>query len=364
MRVKLPGIAKVCKRLADGTIAVYYYAWRGGPRLPGTPGSPEFVQAWQEAQKLRKPRHDSTLLGILDSYQRSSAFTDLTPRTRADYVRHFRGIETEFGSLPIAALADRRVRGDMLAWRDRLAKASPRQADYAIAILARVLSWAHDRGLAPDNPLQRPGRIYRADRTERIWSDADEAAFMAAAPAHLRLAFLLAADTGQRQGDLLRMPWSAYDGDRLTVRQGKTRRRVVMPVSARLRETLDTTPRRAVTILATTRGRSWTSDGFQTSWGKACEAAGIEGLTFHDLRGTAVTRLALAGCSVPEIAAITGHSLRDVETILDTHYLGRSTGLAAAAIARLESHRAGTGSANRAANLSGGQSDSRDEDVV
>lgn len=43
MRVKLPGIAKVRKRLADGTIAVYYYAWRGGPRLPGTPGSPEFV---------------------------------------------------------------------------------------------------------------------------------------------------------------------------------------------------------------------------------------------------------------------------------------------------------------------------------
>ncbi|MGY6411614.1 MAG: hypothetical protein ACXIUV_11400 [Alkalilacustris sp.] len=124
------------------------------------------------------------------------------------------------------------MRGELLAWRDRLAKASPRQADYAIAILARVLSWAHDRGLAPDNPLQRPGRIYRADRTERIWSDADEAAFMAAAPAHLRLAFLPAADTGQRQGDLIRLPWSTYDGARLLVRQGKTRRRVVVPVKA------------------------------------------------------------------------------------------------------------------------------------
>ena len=50
--------------------------------------------------------------------------------------------------------------------------------------------------------------------------------------------------------------------------------------------------------------------------------ADLGDLHFHDLRGTAVTRLALAGCTVPEIAAITGHSLKDVEAILDAHYLG------------------------------------------
>ena len=44
--------------------------------------------------------------------------------------------------------------------------------------------------------------------------------------------------------------------------------------------------------------------------------AGVTGLTSHDLRRMAVTRLALSGCTVPEIAAITGHSLRDVEVIL------------------------------------------------
>jgi integrase len=45
-------------------------------------------------------------------------------------------------------------------------------------------------------------------------------------------------------------------------------------------------------------------------------------LHFHDLRGTAVTRLALAGCTVPQIAAITGHSPRDVDKILKAHHLG------------------------------------------
>jgi hypothetical protein len=36
-----------------------------------------------------------------------------------------------------------------------------------------------------------------------------------------------------------------------------------------------------------------------------------------------VTRLATAGASVPEIAGVTGHSLMDVLSILDGHYLGQ-----------------------------------------
>jgi hypothetical protein len=52
----------------------------------------------------------------------------------------------------------------------------------------------------------------------------------------------------------------------------------------------------------------------------ACKRAGIVGVTFNDLRGTAVTRLALAGCTEAEIATITGHSLHDVRSILDADY--------------------------------------------
>lgn len=348
MRVRLPGVHSVRRRLADGATAIYHYAWRGGPRLPGEPGSPEFFAAWQALTAARGCRHEGTIQGLLGDYQRSPAWSDLAERTRKDYARHIRKIEAEFGDMPLAALSDRRVRGDMLAWRDQLARKSARQADYALAVLALVLAWGHNRGACPANPLERPGRLYRADRAERVWSDEDEAAFTAAAPAHLRLALLLAADTGQRQGDLLRLPWSAWDGAHLHVRQGKTGRRVKVPATERLRAALDAEPRRAVTILTTLRGQSWTSDGFRASWGKACAAAGIDGLTFHDLRGTAVTRLALARCTVPEIAAITGHALKEVETILDAHYLGRSSGLAVAAVEKLETHRSRTSPVKRA----------------
>jgi integrase len=64
--------------------------------------------------------------------------------------------------------------------------------------------------------------------------------------------------------------------------------------------------------------------------------AGIPNLTFHDLRGTMITRLAKVGCSAIQIAAVTGHSPRSVTQILDTHYLGDRIELADLAIAKLD----------------------------
>jgi integrase len=84
-------------------------------------------------------------------------------------------------------------------------------------------------------------------------------------------------------------------------------------------------------LVATSEGTSWTSDGFRASWAKACA-----NLTFHDLRGTAVTRLALPGCTEAEIATITGHSLQGVSAVLDTHYLARDPALSESAIRKLE----------------------------
>jgi hypothetical protein len=45
--------------------------------------------------------------------------------------------------------------------------------------------------------------------------------------------------------------------------------------------------------------------------------------------------LAEAGCTIPEIAAITGHSLKTVTHILET-YLSRTRALADAAIVKLD----------------------------
>jgi integrase len=185
--------------------------------------------------------------------------------------------------------------------------------------LARVLSWALDRGLIAANPCERGGRLYRGSRAEKIWTVEDEAAFLERAPAHLHLPLILALWTGERQGDLLRLPWSSYDGKNIRLRQSKTGRPVAIPVGEPLKVRLDAEPKSSTIILTNTEGKPWTSDGFRASWGKACKAVGVVGVTFNDLRGTAVTRLALVGATETEIATITGHSLRDVRAILDMH---------------------------------------------
>ena len=336
MRIRLKGINSITKRLADRTTRTYRYAWKGGPPLRGEPGTPEFIASYNEAvaRKVVPPR--GTLLSVLQGYQASDDFTGLAPRSRSDYVGKIKLIEKEFGDFPLSALTDNRTRGIFKQWRERLALSSRRQADYTWVVLARVLSWGMDRGLVAANPCARGGRLYRGSRAEKIWTDADEVAFLERAPAHLHLALLLALWTGQRQGDLLSLAWSAYNGTHIRLRQSKGGTRVVIPVGAPLKAALDAAPKRSPIMLTTAGGKPWTPDGFRASWGKACKRAAVIGVTFHDLRGTAVTRLAIAGCTEAEIATITGHSLRSVRAIIDTHYLNRDPVLAESAIRKLE----------------------------
>ncbi|MDE2020319.1 MAG: tyrosine-type recombinase/integrase, partial [Patescibacteria group bacterium] len=272
-------------------------------------------------------------------FQDSQEFIRLAQRTQGDYRKIIRGIDAEFGDFPLAGLTERRARGIFLDWRDHIAKRSRRHADYSWSVLARVLSWAHDRGITAANPCTRGGRLYRGSRAESVWTEADEEAFLRCASAPLRLAFLLALWTGQRQGDLLRLAWSAYDGKTIRLKQSKTGRRVSIPVGAPLKAALDAAEKRGPLILTNTRGRPWTSDGFHSSWAKACASTGVSGLTFHDLRGTAVLRLFLADCTEAEVATITGHSLSQIRGILDTHYFHRDEALGRSAIAKLEAAR-------------------------
>ena len=346
MRAKLRGLKKVKKTLADGRRIYYCYAWRGGPLLknkknePLQPSDPLLVHAFATATKGRFADTSETMGRLISEFKGSSDFKDKSAATRKAYSRYLDLIRDAFGDMPLDAIQDKSARGDFKKWRDKMAD-KPRAADYAWTTLARVLSFAKDRGMIAVNVAERGGRLYEADRTEKIWTEADVAAMLALHRPEISAALLMALWTGQRQGDLLAAAWPNYDGAKLRVRQGKTGARVVIPLSAGVRVMLDKMraevgETKSVTILTNSYGKPWTSDGFRASWRKACFAAGIKGLTFHDLRGTAVTRLALSGCNTAQIAAITGHSMKDVESILDAHYMGGKIELAEQAILKLE----------------------------
>lgn len=344
-KVPFTGLNSVSKRLADGTKVTYWYAWKGGPRLPGQYGSGEFIAAYVEATKGRdgrKTQDGRALLSLLNAYQSSSDFKGLAVRTRTDYIKQIEKIEADFASFPLTALSDQRSRGIFKEWRDRLAEKSKRQADYAFTVLSIILNWGVDRGTIKDNPCQKGGRLYKSERNEAVWTDMDEKAFLATAPIQLHLPFLLGLWTGQREGDILNLTWRNYDGKFIRLRQGKTGARVTVPAGGPLKKILDDLraerdPGPFDPVCITNRGaHKWSLNGFSTMFKRYSTKAGIVGLTFHDTRGTAVTRLAIAGATVIEIATFTGHSLKDVEQILDSHYLNRDVVMAESALRKLE----------------------------
>lgn len=340
MRVTLKGINSIRKKLADGSFTTYYYAWKGGPPLRGEPGTREFHASYNAAVTRKIEPPSGALQTLLNGFQESADFQfGISARTRRDYVKQIQRIEHEFSDFPIKALTNPQARSVFLEWRDKLAQSSLRQADYAYHTLARVLSWAKDRGKITVNPCEHGGRLYHGTRVDKIWSDEHVSRFLVTAPPYIRLAMMLAINTGQRQGDLLALSWSAYDGKTIKVRQRKTGAYVPVAVSAELRRVLDVTPKVSPLMLVNSTNKPWAPAGFQRAWWTATMRAGIRGLTFHDLRGTAVVTLARAGCTEVEIYAITGHSPSDVRRILTAHYLPRDGEVAANAIAKLDAYK-------------------------
>lgn len=337
MRVDLFGLFWSDAKIGGGKKRRYYYAWKGGPRIKAKYGTPAFITEFNEHIASKKTVSDATVFALIVEFKASSEYRVLSDKTKKDYLRYIALIEQEFGTMPIAAVEQKGARGVFKTWRDGFAD-KPRKADYAWTVLARIFSVAKDRGRISVNPCERGGRLYEGgDRLDKIWSEAQLGLMIEKAPERIVDALMLAIWTGQREGDLIRLRWSDYDGtyirltQRKTIRHGKVAKakRVTIPVSPVLKTYLDSMKRVGPLVLTNSRAKPWTEDGFRSSWGDALIDVGInEDLTFHDLRGSAVVRLALAECTVPEIATFTGHSLKDVEHILDRHYLGRDLRLA------------------------------------
>jgi integrase len=354
VRANLQGVFPTYKTLNDGTRRTYWYHRATGKRLHGEPGSAEFIADYAAAEKTIRDRHAGMLNSLIRSYTLSVEFDEkLAPSTQAEYKRMLTKAEAEFGNMPIAALDDPRVKRDFLDWREKIARASGnREADNRLSAISAMLTWAADRGNITTNHLKGFKRLYHADRSEIIWLPEHIAAFMKVAPIEMQRALILALHTGQREGDLLRLPWSAYKCDYIELRQGKARRRgkpaplIQIPCTAALRRMLDGMERISPLILTTKTGQSFKARYFAATWDKAMTKAGLQSVTlpgldepvdlhFHDLRGTAVTLLSEAGCTPQQIATITGHSLKTVHRILE-RYLARTRGLAEQAIFNFE----------------------------
>jgi integrase len=336
VRMTLKGIATVT---AKGK--TYHYAWRGGPRLRGEPGSPEFIASYNEAiADLRTP-DTSRFRSLVTAYKASADFKKLAPSTIKNWSTWLDRIAEHFGDLRIAQF-DRpeKIRPIIIRWRNQWGE-KPRTADYAMQVLSRLLSFAVDPlGRLAGNPCEGIKQLYNSDRSEIIWTDADIAALKQTCSPEIARAVDLAVHTGLRLGDLLKLSWSHVGEDAIVIATGKSRQRreAIIPLYGALRNVLAGIPKRSTTILTNSRGRPWTHDGFSTSFYNAKLKLGSDyDLHFHDLRGTAATRFYTDGLSVRVIGEIMGWEEKHIERII-RRYVDR-TAATRAVIAHLNERR-------------------------
>jgi integrase len=316
VRVNLKGIAKVTSKGRT-----YYYAWRGGPRLRGEPGTPEFMASYNEAIESRRTPEPGRFKSLVVLYRASADYAKLADSTRKNWSPWLDRIADYFGELRIAQFGrPEKIRPVIRRWRNQWAD-KPRTADYGLQVLSRVLSHAIDPlGKIAVNPCEGIKQLYSSNRSEIIWTDSDIAALKKSCPAEVANAVDLAAHTGLRLSDVLRLSWSHVGEDAITFATGKSRgrREAIIPLYDELRDVLARISKHSTTILTNRRRRPWKPSGFGTAFNRAKFGAGMNDcdLNFHDLRGTAATKFYIAGLPIRVIAEILAWSEEQVERII------------------------------------------------
>jgi integrase len=252
-----------------------------------------------------------TISALVVAYYNSAEFKHqfavATQDMRRAIIERFRA---EHGDKRVALLQ----RGHVLKM---LAKIERAYAQKWIKTIRGLMRFAVSINMRADDPTEgiKTMRPTKSDGF-RTWGEQEIAAFRAshALGTRARLALELLLGTAQRRGDVVRMGRQHVRDSVLLVRQNKTGAVLEIPVISELAEALDATPSEHLTFLTTAHGKPFAAAGFGNWFRQMCDQAGLHGFTAHGLRKATCRRLAEAGCSEKQIAAISGHlSLSEVQ---------------------------------------------------
>jgi integrase len=337
-RIDLPHVNGIIGR--DGRVR-YYFRKRGcrNVRLPGIPGSAEFMEAYRTAIGKAEPTmigasraKTGTVAATVGKYFASAGFANLadeTRRTRRNILERFR---EQYGDLPVALIEQKHVQRMIDAKAE-----TPSAARNLLNMLRALMQFAIKTKIRTDDPTVGVTRAKIETDGYISWEEHHIATFEARHPigSRARLALALLLGTGQRRSDVVTMGRQHVRGDRISVKQSKTGKALTIPMSDELRAAIDATPADHLTFLTTASGKPFTAAGFTNWFRDRCNEAGLpNGLSAHGLRKAMCRRLAEAGCSANEIAAISGHkTLREVQRYTEAVDQER---MARTAIKRLE----------------------------
>jgi integrase len=259
------------------------------------------------AAKRSLPGSVSAAIACYYSSQSFKTLSGGTPAMRRAILERFR---EQHGDKSLAGLQRKHI----VAILDAMA---PFAARNWLKAIRGLMQHGVAHGLVHEDPTQNVRlKAVRSDG-HHTWTEDEIAQFEAHHPvgSKARLALALGLHTAQRRGDVVRLgPQHIRDGA-ITVRQQKTRTPLALPIHPELRRVLDATPTGHLALLVTKTGKSYGANDFSEQFRAWCDAAGLPpACSFHGLRKAALTRLAEAGCTIHEIASISGHkSLKEIE---------------------------------------------------
>lgn len=299
----------------------YVYAWRGGPCIHSQDDRPPIIthqilakQQAAKAEQFGRSKEGFEAI-IIDGYRSSPEFTQLEASSQRDYKLWLTRIAERFGNTPIRAFEDRRMRGDIIEWRDTW-QDQPRSADKASVMMSTLLGWAVERGILRVNVASRIKQLHKADRSDLIWeAEHWEAIYQAKVPEHLLDALKVGSWTGLRLSDLVRLDWGHVGQKAVIMGTKKRKGRAVIPILPEFRAWLDAVheDKRFGPVLKNSRGKAWTESGLGSVFQKNKPESFDRRI--HDLRGSFCTMLIMKGLTDQEAALIMGWTSQRVANV-------------------------------------------------
>ena len=304
-----------------------HYLRRAGYKrvpLPGLPWSPEFMVAYgaamagETAPVRIEIGASRTTVGTVNhaivGYYKSTAFAGLARLTQQNRRAILERFRVEHGDKRIALLLPQHV-----------TKIVHQRKPYAqrnlLKTLRGLIAFAIADSLIENDPTLgvKPVRVGKTDGFH-TWSEDNIATFEAhhEVGSKARLAFGLMLYLGLRRSDVVRIGPQHIRKGVLSFKPRKTERNtgfvLECPLHPELAAIIAATPSEHLTFLVTEHGKPFSPAGFGSKMRAWCDEAGLQECSSHGLRKGCARRLAEAGASVNQIAAVTGHAdLREVE---------------------------------------------------
>ena len=293
-----------------------YYYFNTGKRVEGkrvyaslpSPRSAEFGGRYAALLGHRNRGHRSELVRVpklIDLYQRSREYAKLSDASKKLYDIYLGKLGKLLPTAPVGEI----VKGDMRKLFDSMGD-KPSAANAFLSASGTLFSWGAERDYLSINPCV--GIKKNDDGEHDPWPQPIVEAALASDDVTVRLLVHLLLYTGQRIGDVLAMSWGDIEGEFVRVKQSKTGKFLTIKMHKALRAELAVRKRDGIVICVHPNGRAINDASARYLLQKFAKKLGAH-VVPHGLRKNAVNELLAAGCTVAQVAAITGQTLRMVE---------------------------------------------------